>query len=304
MTANQPASFATNWHVIYTMPMDDGVVEKPCRISYAPLGWAVAGSSGWAVIVLMIGSGGLFPRVDQRGVGSSMDDSMAQASDALIAAMKNRHEAIIDWENDLEIRPTSSGDEVIFCSPVAMATVSKQHAWSTRSIHARRDTETSHWWVPDANGNGLTGERAERLARDSLAEVTAYRADLLREWLDEHKPPAPITTYIDVLREALKLPAVRERVDGGLRDEHKVDVRLEDGALHIVIRASFNLDLDRFSVENKRVFSGPLFCHTCGLPAVPFGGEDICLDPEHDHDDHDERESDRDEDHDDDEDEP
>lgn len=30
-----------------------------------------------------------------------------------------------------------------------------------------------------------------------------------------------------------------------------------------------------------RIFSGPLFCHVCGLPAVPFGGEDICLDPSH-----------------------
>jgi hypothetical protein len=24
-----------------------------------------------------------------------------------------------------------------------------------------------------------------------------------------------------------------------------------------------------------------LICDVCGLPVVPFGGEDICLDPEH-----------------------
>jgi hypothetical protein len=214
-----------------------------------------------------------------------MEDGMAQASTALLAAMKSRHEAILDWQNEPETAGAPSGADMVFCSPVARAVVSRLNMkWSTHSICEQQRTVEEVWTTQDARGIGYTYERAQRMARDSLADVTAYRADLLREWLEKHTPgpfSSGPTTYLDILRFALK----------SMRDVKELfhptcEVSLDGDKLHIVIEANEAL-VARFAVENKRVFKGPLFCHTCGLPAVPFGGEDICLDPHHDHVDHD-----------------
>ncbi len=267
----------------------------------APLGWAVVGSSGFVLFIVRI-EGHAYA---QLGTCSSEKDGKDKAGRALVAAMSDCHEAILKWQDapETDARPWSNGRDVdgflrdvegfAVRSPVAASFVHGVN-WATRSIDEVRILGTrlqDDYTTQDAHGIGATHERALRMARNSLAELTSFRADLLGDWLKTHQhkpePVAPPTTYLDLLKVALQsTPDVKELF------HPRCEVSLDGDKLHIVIEANEAL-VARFAVENKRVFKGPLFCHTCGLPAVPFGGEDICLDPHHDHVDHDADRGDR-----------
>lgn len=275
-------------------------------VAHAPFGWAVASESEWAIwcvdyrYLCINGLPGPTMRdlmVPHKPVPcSSLEEGKDRAFCALVDAMRALYKAIGDWQEEPEGAGLviARGTEA-FLSPIAISIVTDRLWWST---HSASDSSLRNGYVERhslsdpryrmANGIAATPEGAKRMARDSLAEVTEYRAEPLREWLEAREPkPAP-ETYLDMLRETLAtdpiIPMGKPKITG----------TIDGNKLRFVIE--MDIPDERFSVENKRIFEGPLFCHTCGLPAVPFGGEDICLDPTHDHEDHqdDEREDDDD----------
>jgi hypothetical protein len=291
-------------------------------VAHAPFGWAVVRDSDWTLFTLDYTKAVALPlcKADVQdivqevgGTCSSEEEAKDHARHLLLDAMSALYEKILDWQNEPETDPVPvptwimRGTQLtgsMLCSPIAASFIGPMSLaanWSTHSLNENQLAPAyrasvlladSRYQV--AYGVAPTLAHAVDQARGSLAEITEYRAEMLREWLRQRKPAAP-TTYLDVLRQALaSMPEIKDLAFA----KPKVEVSLDGGEM--LLRIPICLP-ESFSVENKRVFSGPLFCHTCGLPAVPFGGEDICLDPQHDHD---EREPDRDDDGDDEDDEP
>lgn len=298
----------TTIHWIYVTAL----AGEPAKwVAQAPFGWAVVRDSDWALFTLDYTKAIALPlcKADVQdivqevsGTCSSEEEAKDHAGRLLIDAMSALYEKILDWQNEPLSDPVPTwimrqGTQLtgsMLCSPIAasfiLTNVSPNTSWATHSLNEnqlapayRAGALLADTMYKIAYGVDAKYSDAIEQARESLAECTEYRAGKLHQWLQRHKPAAP-PTYLDVLRQALA--SVPEIKDLALA-KPRVEVSLEGTEMLLRITMPTNCLSDNFSVENKRVFSGPLFCHTCGLPAVPFGGEEICLDPSHDHEDRD-----------------